>query len=238
MKKLKLLFVCILMSSNLLAQFDRKINFNAFVGGAQSIGPELDPDDQPYAFSNFSLGGQIGAGIQYNIEAFSFGFNFKYSRWFEWEDPIAGKKSTDTTFLRSIGVRGLGRESSRFQNYSFGLDAKYKLFKYNRLRPYLFGEVNYNLVSGLIPPREIFVNFGGGVGSIFRFNRKEINTTGAFGFLSGLGLEFDASDAFGLFLQGGYNIVYTSGKKELRQNMQFFNAQLGIRFSLFKSKTI
>jgi hypothetical protein len=249
MRAVFLLFT-ICLSQSLWAQFDKKINLNTSAGLVVPLGPALDLEDNPYTFSNFRPGVQLALGLQYNYsKALALGVSFRYGAWFAWSNPIEDDLGENPA-RNNTGIN-LDRAQINpfFQNYSLGIDVKYKFLRRSAFNPYVYGEASYNLFAGQVPPREqqasniLFFDGGDDVAidnnfTFFRFDAQQVEVDFGWGLGGGIGLDWRASDTFIVFVQGGYNIVYTASNPEMRQNMQFFNTNVGLRLSLFKSKSL
>ena len=224
-------------------QFDKKITFNAFLGVFKPLGSKINPDSIPYVFPNFTKGGQIGVGGQYNIKPnFSVGLNLIYSISIKYKDPIPLSSSV------SSNVKS-GDYKSSFSITSIGIDSRYKLFPHSKFNPYVFGEVNFNLYSAKVEPHYSYINqtqpsfnqYDPGIANKYtlaRFNARQVTTTAALGVLGGIGFDMKLSNTFVLFAQSAYNLKFTSGNNIIQKNLNFINVQAGLRFSLFKSKSL
>jgi hypothetical protein len=240
--RLKLLFFALLFFSFLpsKAQFDKKITFNAFIGGFEPIGAKVDPDGIPYVFPNFKNGGQIGLGGQYNLNPnFSVGLNLVSSASITYKDPtpLQSGQSLDET-----------KYKSSFSMYSLGADIRYKLFPGKKFNPYVYGELNFNIYKGTVAPHFEYIDQSqpdvdtlpniSNKYTISRFNQREINSSFALGVLGGAGFDLKVSNTFVLFAQTSYNLKFTNNNSIIQKNLNYISAQVGLRFSIFKSKSL
>jgi len=225
------------------AQFDKKVSFNVGGGYFIPLGSKVDADNVPYVFPNFTSGYQILAGGQYNLNPnFSIGLNFIASLAVNYKNPISNGSDEK-----------LKEESknyySYFTNFGLGLDLKYKLFPTGKLNPYLFFEVNGNYYYGEVEPRLAYIDQNKVHSSypsdvikdkytILRYNAQTIQPSFGFGIRGGIGIDYKLSDSFTVFIQGGYSSVFSQSNASLRTSLDFIAAQAGIRFSVFKSKSI
>jgi hypothetical protein len=222
------------------AQFDKKLTFNAFIGGFKPLGQKIDPDFIPYVFSNFQNGGQLGLGGQYNLNPnFSIGLNLVSSASISYKDPNK---------LSNVSISYEGEYKSSFSIYSLGIDFRYKFFPNKKFNPYFYGEFNFNIYKGNVEPNSEYidqyqydVDTAANISNkytITRFNERVINSSFALGVLGGAGFDLKLSNTFVLFAQGAYNVKFTHKDAILQKNLNFVNVQLGLRFSLFKSKSL
>ena len=230
-----------LSMENAYSQFDRKVTFNAFLGYFKPLGTKISPDSVPFIFPNFKNGPQGGVGVQYNVTpSFSIGLNASYSLSFKYVDPLPLTSGVDK-------VQG-DNYKSRFSLINIGTDFRYKLFASKKISPYVYGEVNLNFYNAKVQPHYTYINQNkpydpfdpNGINTkytIARYNAREVNTI-ALGVTGGAGFDFKISNTFVLFIQGGYNIKFTQGNDIMLANLNFINANAGLRFSLFKSKSL
>jgi hypothetical protein len=232
---------CFLSIETAYSQFDRKVTFNAFLGYFKPLGTKISPDSVPFIFPNFKNGGQLGIGVQYNVSpSFSLGFNASSSLSVKYVDPLPLTSSAD---------KGEGDNyKSRFTIFNIGIDFRYKFLASKKVSPYIYGEVNLNFYNAKVQPHYTFINQNqpydpydpNGIDNkytIARYNAREVSSV-AFGLTGGAGVDLKISNTFVLFVQGGYNIKFTQGNDIMLANLNFINANAGLRFSLFKSKSL
>lgn len=247
-RTLSLLIFLALTGEVALAQFNKKINFNAFIGTVTPGGKLTDADEVPYAYSNFQTGPQIGLGIQYNVNAnLSIGINTKAYYLFQWNDPLPDTRSNIGSDLPVVPQEI--DYTSFFLSSSLGLDIQYKFLKNTRINPYIIVEGNINLYTAEIEPRQEFLTSFISPGNIapefinsriniLRFNAINIESELNFGTMVGAGTDIRLSNTFGLFVQGVLNTIFSQNVKEMRRAANSLGLTLGIRFSLFKSKSL
>lgn len=246
-KNLILVFL-ILSTSLAVAQFDKKVSFNLGGGYFIPLGTKVDADDVPYVFPNFTNGYQVFGGGQYNLNPnISIGLNFVASLAVNYKNPI--KNGSDARLVEESK-----NYFSYFTNFGLGLDIKYKFLPTRKLNPYLFFEVNGNYYYGEVQPRLAFVDLNKfppdsdpsrypddvikDKYTILRYNAQTITPTLAFGIRGGIGMDYRLSDSFSVFVQGGYSSVFAQSNPVIRTSLDLIGAQAGIRFSVFKSKSI
>ncbi|MFL5731483.1 MAG: outer membrane beta-barrel protein, partial [Cytophagaceae bacterium] len=192
-------------------------------------------------FPNFKNGGQAGLGVQYNINpSLSVGLNAGTSVSIKYVDPLP--------LSSAVGSIGDDNYKSRFANFSIGTDFRYKFLAAKKFSPYVYGEVNVNFYSARVQPHYTYINQNkpydpydpNGIDSkytIARYNAREVSSV-AMGVTGGVGFDLKISNTFVLFLQSGYNIKFTQGNETMLKNLNFININTGLRFSLFKSKSL
>lgn len=192
MKKLKPLkliaLFCMLLAINTFGQFEQKLTIN---GSGAYIYPDFGEE-----FSSFSLGLGFDGGLQFNM-------NRHFSLY------------GSTRFYYLFG--GSDFSETYLDNIAFGGGAKFNLLPNFVINPYLFAEINVNLlwyeeydyITELLDE-------GNGV---------------AFGALGGGGLDFIINENLAIFVQSGWYYTYWDD----RINMY---SQLGARINLIKSKTL
>ena len=239
------IFSFFLLTENAVAQFDKKFTFNGSLGTFVPLGKSVDEDSIPYVFPNFRNGLQASFGGQYNINSrLSLGLNL--TTWFalNYKNPIP----TPSGAVSIIAEEQKKYNSSYLSKVGLGFDVRYRFFRMAKFNPYIYGEVNINSYGGEVAPRlQYYEQSTDGVYTddiisnrytILRFNSKEISTNYAIGLNNGAGVDIMLNDSFTLFIQTGYNIVFTKGDINLRQNLNYVNLVSGLRFSLFRSKSI
>lgn len=237
---LLLLIITLVSIEKSTAQFDRKVTFSGYAGYIIPLGDEIDPDSIPNIFPNFKTGFNMGIGGEYNFSHnFSAGFTLATTYVFNYKDPIP---------LASSITVGDGKDDSYFFMTTVGTDFRYKFLHQRAFNPYLFGQIDLNIFNGQVEPHYSFINQTKGYDhydptiqskyTILRYNARKIETGLAFGVLAGTGFDLKLSNTFVLFLQGSYNLKFTKGNDVIQRNIQYLNAQAGLRFSLFKSKSI
>lgn len=239
-------FVCIFSVFVSFAQFDKKLTFNAFLGSAIPLGAKVDADSVPYVFSNFNNAAQLGGGLLYNASSkFSIGANITFLYCLNYKNPIPVESKAQNI----INQESKNYASSYFTNIGIGPYVKYKFFRNAKFNPYLFSEINLNYYSGYVAPRlkyykpvsddqtpdeqSILDRY-----SVLRYNSNQIKPNLALGTHFGAGLDVKLNDSFSIMFQVGYQIGFTASDESLRRNLEYISSQLGLRFSLIKSKSI
>jgi hypothetical protein len=229
-----------------MAQFDKKITFSVYGGQILPLLKKVDKDSIPYIFPNFKNIFQLGVGMQYNLNnKISIGGNLSYFNGFTYNDPEELQKGT---VAASVIEEENKQYASYFSNLIMGSYFKYNFMPDKKFNPYAYGEVNLNFYSALVQPRlryldntALFDKEEDQVGdkyTILRFNKREIPLAIAFGGLIGAGLDYKLSNSFKIFLQSSYNHAFTNRQGEMKIDMNYINSQLGVRFSLFKEKSL
>jgi opacity protein-like surface antigen len=228
------------------AQFDKKLTFSAFVGAGLPVGVKLDADSTPYVFSNFKNVFQLGGGVQYNIGSkLSFGINTIFLYATNYVNPLPVESKAQDI----IEKEKKNYASSYLTNLAIGPAFKYKFFRNTAFNPYIFGEINFNYYNGYIAPRLQYYDLRSEDDTpntetvleryaILRFNSTTIPPSIAVGTHFGMGFDIKLSDTFAILYQLGYQINATATNNAMRKNMEFFSTQIGLRFSIIKSKSI
>ncbi|MBC8109564.1 MAG: outer membrane beta-barrel protein [Verrucomicrobia bacterium] len=242
MKIYTLLLFC-LFSMSVFAQFERKVSFTAFTGSFIPVGKSTDADGIPTVFPNFKPGVQLGVGLQYNFNGrLSAGIELATYLAFQWTDPNPFAQPDSVAILIDIP-----QYTSYFSINSFGLGARYKILPDSKFSPYIFAHINLNVYAGSVAPRQSEINLQASSNApnvirsqaaIVRFNARTVDAATAIGYCGGLGFEFSLSETFAVFLQGGYFQMQTRNNAILRDATNFINIQGGVRFNIFKLKSI
>lgn len=114
-------------------------------------------------------------------------------------------------------------QDGKYYFLGLGVSAKYKFFTNYKLKPYVLGGFSVCFVE-----QKVNVNFGEDID----YQQPTLP-----GFVTGLGLEYDVTDNFTLFLQSGFNKVLPKDDDGLPPTESVYSI-IGININLFKSKSL
>ena len=235
----------------------------------------------PYIMSNFNAGFNFSAGIQFNVNRmFSIATNISFLKNFNWSyekyyynvsDEQASTRDwlayeiSETDLFDWEGVNWdingdgdtedliTGLDEYALYNISLGVMPKVYFVKQGVLRPYVFGELNFNytslnfednesketvrIVNEIYDALDINEEYNPDFDPLTEMFDKSIG----FGAYPGFGLDIQMNENLGLFFQGGYSIIFLSADKLEENNLEpenfkTFRTEFGIKVSFLKSK--
>jgi opacity protein-like surface antigen len=161
---------------------------------------------------NFSGGLTFDCGLQYN-----------FSRSFS----IAALLKYATFFYEAPESMAMESPEGKYNNFGISLCPKIKFLPNKKLHPYILAGGSLNFIKYTIS-----------------FYNEEMTweSPACFGYTGGMGLEYDITENFTLFIHSGYNNVNfksdDDGAVQREENHSSMFFQAGININLFKSKTL
>jgi opacity protein-like surface antigen len=247
MKKYLLLFLLVFITSRVYPQFEQKVSLNFSLGGFKTVGKAIGGYD-PMQMPHYKPGIMAGAGLQYNLNRhFSVNFDISVMYSANWYyNPNGDNNFLHYTIITDTVTNEIlaeGENKLNLFNLGIGIVPKYYLFATKKWNPYLFAGINLNFTHATFTNNswKDFVRLGLNQPGDTPYNPYLEKNTGI-GFLPGIGLDFNPSEKFSFFLEGGYSLILLNTKnfKETWavENLNALIFWTGIRFSFLKSKNL
>jgi|WetSurMetagenome_2_1015567.scaffolds.fasta_scaffold39326_2 hypothetical protein len=248
MKKICLLFLSVLFSSSVIAQFDQKLSVDLAAGSFKTFGRKFTEYTGPLQMPNYKMGFSGSAGFQIRIgDHFSLAADFGImitnrwnyrtpdkSNWLYWsiDDTITGARIQD------------GEDYMDLHNFSVSLRPKYYLLPGKKWNPYLFAGLNINWTQAYFENTEWEAKRQlGWPGINDPIPASDIlEESFGIGFNPGAGLEYSPNDRLHFYFESGYYLILLEkgGFKDpsREENLNAVLLQLGCRFNFMKSKEL
>ncbi len=258
---LTLVLILTMAHPSIHAQFEQKLSVNLSGGlfktvGAKYIIPDWSTsgdDKEPALMPNFNAGFSFGGSFQVNINRhFSLetymGIMISNGWYFDYSDPeqepfnyLYYEVYADTI---DYLVAFSGENEMTLTNLVFGLAPKYYFLPGNKLNPFVFAGITYNLThvnfinneyeaykeQGILDGLE-----GGDVNNWF-------SDHSGLGMSIGTGVEYGINDNIGLFVQAAYYFIPLKEEAFIYEtkyaDFHSINIHLGVRISFLKSKDL
>ncbi len=218
---------------------------------------------RPYLMANFNKGMSFYGGIQYNFSRqfatafsvqlfqilnweYSYEWNFMYPEetirgsWMEWQ---IRESDIDPDGSYDVIVES-GENKLSLTNIGISATPKVYALPGRRFNPYLFGEISYNLTN-----LSLRNNYGRAInryhieGIEYEPLVKILERSIGLGLYPGMGAEFRLSENLGIFLQGGYSVIFVNDKKLkdagfAAENFTNMRTEAGVKLSFWRSKNL
>lgn len=217
----------------------------------------------PYVMSNFDPGILLSGGVQYNINRrisiaanigyfnlWSWSYEYSYldldfdtepvvEDWLAWEisNWDLGDEDEDYEVVES------GEDEYNLFNLSFGIAPKVYLLPGSSFNPFLFSEFNFDYTSLNYDDKETEAYTSYGIEPEWNPLTEMIDKSIGYGVYPGAGVDISLSDNLGMYVQGGYSIIFiNSSEMEDNglepENFKTIRVEAGIKISFLKSKNL
>jgi opacity protein-like surface antigen len=247
MKKYLLLLLLILVTFRVYPQFEQKVSLNFSLGGFKTFGKAMGEYD-PMQMPHYKPGISAGAGLQYNLNRhFSVNVDISVMYSASWYyNPTGDNNYLHYTIVIDTITNEIvaeGENKLNLLNLSIGVVPKFYLFAVKKWNPYLFAGINLNFTHATYTNNlwNDMESLGLNQPGDSPYNPYLEKNTGI-GFLPGIGLDFNPSEKFSFFLEGGYSLILMKDENFKSpyavENINAVIFRTGIRFSFLKSKNL